>query len=189
MGDEINTCISYADDEHRLSAQTAEGWDFVRYIYNASDNHFQRNILKLGNAKYLYVNGSNPSKDHNDFTYIGDNKFEADFTANQNCNIKLIAKNGDNMQYLLYKTASSSDVLNVSGTMTSSFTMDMHIYYDFRTNKILHGWMPSNYSSSGSANTTFFPLRISIILSAISSVAWPVSCNPVRIVNCFHFSI
>ena len=151
MGDEINTCISYADG--RYTAQTAEGWDFARYIYNASDNHFQRNILKLGNAKYLYVNGSNPSKDHNDFTYIGDNKFEADFTANQNCNIKLIAKNGDNMQYLLYKTASSSDVLNVSGTMTSSFTMDMHIYYDFRTNKILQGWMPSNYSSSGSANT------------------------------------
>lgn len=153
MGDDINSCISYADD--RYTAQGAEGWDFVRYIYNKSDNHFQRDILKLGNDKYLYVNGSAPSKDYSDFTYIGDNKFEADFTANAGCNIKLIAydKTAAKTQYLLYKTAASTDVMNVVGTMTSSFTMDMHIYYDFRTNKILHGWMPGNYSSSGSANT------------------------------------
>lgn len=144
MGDEINTCISYADG--RYSAQTAEGWDFVRYIYNASDNHFQRTILKYGNSNYLYVQGSTAAT--NDFTYLGDNKFEVDFNGNANCNIHLIAKNGTEYQYLLYRTGLSTDVLNVIGTMSSSFTMAMHAYYDFRTNKILCGWMPNNYYTS-----------------------------------------
>ena len=144
MGDEINTCISYADG--RYSAQKAEGWDFVRYIYNASDNHFQRTILKYGNTNYLYVQGSTAAT--NDFTYLGDNKFEVDFNGNANCNIHLIAKNGTEYQYLLYKTGLSTDVLNVIGTMSSSFTMAMHGYYDFRTNKILCGWMPNNYYTS-----------------------------------------
>ena len=146
MGDNINTCISYADG--RYTAQTAEEWDFARYIYNAADNHFQRTILKLGNDKYLYVRGPNVVSETN-FTYVGNNIFEVDFNAYPWCNMSIAAKNGTEYQYLLYKSGLESDYLNVLGMVTNGpSTLPMHVYYDFRTNRILHGWMPSDYTTS-----------------------------------------